>query len=297
VNSSVVSVIVPVHNVDRFLGEAVESVLAQTYREWELLLVDDGSTDGSRQIAERYAAEHPERIRFLHHQGHENRGASATRNLGIAHARGEYLALLDADDTWLPEKLAQQVPLMDSHPGVGMIYGSAFWWYGWTGEEADVRRDFTDVPRLASGIAVRPPELLVVCWRERTSIPLLTTALFRRDAVERVGGFEEEFRVIFTDQVFFTKLFLVTAVLPVHTTWAKYRRHPASSVARTARAGRVEEMAMIYLHWAERYLEEHGWRGTPVWNALQLRIWKQRHPRIAAAVRRAKHMLSRVSPA
>jgi len=292
-----VSVVMPVYNAAAFLEEAVESVLAQTYPNWELLLIDDGSTDGSRALAERYAAEHPERIRCLQHPGRENRGASATRNLGIANARGEYLAFFDADDVWLPQKLDEQVSLLDTRSDVGMVYGSAFWWYSWTGKETDRRREFLDVPRLPDGTVVSAPELLVACWRERTSIPLLTTALLRREAVEHVGGFEDEFRVVFTDQVFFTKLFLATAVLPVHTNWAKYRRHPASSVARTTREGKVGTFEVTYLRWAERYLAENGWRGTPAWKALQVRVWKHRHPRIANAVRHVKHVLSKVSAA
>src|ERR1700691_6786421 len=103
-----VSIITPFYNTERFLQEAIESVLAQTYSNWELLLVDDGSTDGSTAIAHRYADRAPAKIRYLAHPGRENRGLSASRNLGIAGAGGEFLALLDADDVWLPQKLEQQ---------------------------------------------------------------------------------------------------------------------------------------------------------------------------------------------
>src|SRR5437763_4919692 len=79
-------------NAERFLDEAIGSVFAQTYREWELLLVDDGSTDKSRNIAEHYAEQYPDKVRCLEHEGRQNRGMSASRNLGIAHAKGEYIA-------------------------------------------------------------------------------------------------------------------------------------------------------------------------------------------------------------
>src|SRR5205807_873118 len=79
-------------NAERFLREAVESVFAQTYPHWELLLVDDGSTDRSGEIARRFAADRPDRVRYLEHPGHENRGMSASRNLGIRSARGELVA-------------------------------------------------------------------------------------------------------------------------------------------------------------------------------------------------------------
>src|SRR5262245_39269876 len=85
-------------NGDRFIREAIESVLAQTYQSWERLLGDDGSTDGSSAIALEYASRFPGRIRYIEHEGHHNRGMSASRNAGIRHARGRYIALLDADD-------------------------------------------------------------------------------------------------------------------------------------------------------------------------------------------------------
>jgi len=286
-----VSVVTPVYNGARFLAEAVASVLAQTYESWELLLIDDGSIDGSRELAERYAAEHPGRIRSLHHPGHENRGAAASRNMGIAHARGEYLALLDADDVWLPHKLVEQVALLDAHPDVSMVYGSADWWYSWTGTRKDRARDRLDSPGFPSGQVIEPPLLLQTCLRERAPMPLPTTVLLRREAVEAMGGFEDTLPVVYDDQAFFTKLLLVGRVLPFDTSWARYRRHPDSSCAAAARTGETEALAGRYLAWAEHYLEEHGWRGTPVWNALRLRIWKHRHPRLAGIIRQVKHAL------
>src|SRR5688572_13258936 len=79
-------------NAERFFEEAIKSVFDQTYDQWELLLVDDGSTDGSTQIARWYAEGFPGKVRLLEHPGHENRGMSASRNLGLEHARGEYVA-------------------------------------------------------------------------------------------------------------------------------------------------------------------------------------------------------------
>ena len=89
-----VSVVLIFLDAERFLREAIESVLAQTFSAWELLLVDDGSTDGSSEIARCYAAEHPGAIRYLTHPGRENRGMSASRNLGIGAAAGEFVAFI-----------------------------------------------------------------------------------------------------------------------------------------------------------------------------------------------------------
>src|SRR5262245_22187425 len=107
-----VSAIMIFLNAAQFLQEAIWSVFAQTYDDWELLLVDDGSTDGGTDIALRYAHRYPQRVCYLEHPGHQNRGMSASRNLGIRNAKGDYIAFVDADDVWLPSKLAQQVAVL-----------------------------------------------------------------------------------------------------------------------------------------------------------------------------------------
>src|SRR5262245_51206234 len=131
-NKPLVSAIIIFFNAEKYFQEAIESVFAQTYAHWDLLLVDDGSTDGSTEIAVRYANRHPGKVRYMEHAGHQNRGMSATRNLGFRAARGEFVALLDADDVWLPSKLEQQVAVLTEHPAAGMIYAPTQYWYSWT---------------------------------------------------------------------------------------------------------------------------------------------------------------------
>ncbi len=123
--STRVSVIVPFMNAQPFITEAIESVLAQSYPAWELLLVDDGSTDGSRAVAQRYAERYPEKILCLEHDGRQNRGVSASLNLAMVRARGDYIALLDADDLCKPHRLEKQVAFLDAHPEVALL-GSWF---------------------------------------------------------------------------------------------------------------------------------------------------------------------------
>lgn len=112
-----VSVILPVHNRASSVARAVESVLAQTYRPLELLVVDDGSTDGTRDALVPFMSE----ITFL---GQRQAGAYAARNLALRHARGELVAFIDSDDAWRPHKLARQVPLF-AREHVGLVFGDA----------------------------------------------------------------------------------------------------------------------------------------------------------------------------
>lgn len=123
-----ISVVMPVWNSERHLAEAVASVRTQTESCWELLLIDDGSSDGSLRIALDFAEMDPDRIRILRHASGENRGSSASRNLGLRHARGEFLTFLDADDVWLPQCLATQLRVMEHHPEAAMVFCAAERW-------------------------------------------------------------------------------------------------------------------------------------------------------------------------
>lgn len=107
-SAPLVSVIMPLYNCERYVREAVDSVLAQTYGNLELIVVDDCSSDASPQIIELYG---DSRIRLLRHE--VNRGAAAARNTAIEHARGDYIAFLDSDDAWYPDKLEKQMAFMD----------------------------------------------------------------------------------------------------------------------------------------------------------------------------------------
>jgi len=115
--ASLVSVIMPVYRGERFVAKAIESVLAQTYHDFEILIVNDGSPDDSARIVRRFLP-NPQ-IRYIEQQ---NAGVAAARNTGIAHANGAFIGLLDQDDVWLPNKLARQVAYFDSHPEVGLVH-------------------------------------------------------------------------------------------------------------------------------------------------------------------------------
>jgi glycosyltransferase involved in cell wall biosynthesis len=115
-----VSIVVPVFNGCRFLPRAIESLLHQTLDDWEIVVVDDGSTDDTPSVIERYRARLGERMRCLRQ---ENAGASAARNRGIEHGTGRFVAFLDADDEYLPHKLARQLTLFERAPELGFVYG------------------------------------------------------------------------------------------------------------------------------------------------------------------------------
>jgi glycosyltransferase involved in cell wall biosynthesis len=280
-NSPLVSTIIIFLNGEQFIEEAIDSVFAQSFDGWELLLVDDGSSDGSTEIARRYAHTHPDRVRYLEHDGHQNRGASASRNLGIAAARGEYIAFLDADDVWLPHKLEQQVALLAAHPEAAMVYGPSEYWYSWTGAAEDAQRDFVQRLGVEPNRIVEPPELLKRFLRKDAPAPCPSDVLVRREVARRIGGFEVQFHGIyqlFEDQVFFAKLCLHSPVFVASECWDRYRQHEASCVVAVKRAGQYHTVRRFYLDWLEQYLAAQGERGSAVWDALQEELWPYRNP-------------------
>lgn len=117
-NPPLVSVVMPAYNVDWCIGKAIDSVLAQTHPTVELIVVDDGSTDSTARVLQNYG----DRIRVLHQP---NSGQSSARNAGIRAADGKYIAFLDADDWWLPEKLQRQVELLENSPHLGFCSTAA----------------------------------------------------------------------------------------------------------------------------------------------------------------------------
>ena len=179
-----VSVVVIFKDAEAFLEEAIESVRAQTFGRWELLLVDDGSRDQSTSIALRHAERDAGRVRYLDHPHHANLGMSATRNLGVSHARGALVAFLDADDMLFASALERQVALLEAHPRVGMVYGPLEYWYGWTGLREDEARNFIHPVGVPTEAIYEPPSLIEVFIRNTAFAP--AGMLLRRTIVERV---------------------------------------------------------------------------------------------------------------
>jgi glycosyltransferase involved in cell wall biosynthesis len=252
-----VSVVTIFLNGEPFLGEAIESVMAQSCRDFELLLVDDGSTDDSTSLARAWAERNPGRIVYLEHEEHANRGMSASRNLGIEHARGIYLAFIDADDVWRPEKLAEQLSIMREHEGLGMVCGAVNYWSSWAGGEDTI------VPTgHIQNRPVAPPDASLALYPlGQAAAPCPSDLLLRLDVVRALGGFEAHFtgpRQMYEDQGFLAKLYLAAPVYFSDRVWLDYRQHDASCVAAVTRDGRYREVRGYFLAWFRDYL-----RGIP----------------------------------
>jgi glycosyltransferase involved in cell wall biosynthesis len=209
-----VSVFIATYNHGRFLPECLDSILAQTYRDFEIVIVDDGSTDNTDEILKDYASRYPDRIRHLWHSGHQNRGVSHTSNVAIANCRGEYLAWIGSDDVWYPDILEKEVALLDSDSGLSFVYGYA--------HLINATGDF--LPGLYGTDITQDPDpvtpMLQYCH------PPAMTVMFRRTCLDQAGVFEES--LVYSDWELFIRLAAHWKIGFIDKPLAKYRMHGRS---------------------------------------------------------------------
>jgi glycosyltransferase involved in cell wall biosynthesis len=281
-----VTVVMIFYQAEAFLAAAIDSVLGQTFPDLELLLVDDGSTDGGPAIARHYASADPVRVRVLRHPGGGNRGMSAARNRGIAEARGRYVSFVDADDALFPSAIEEQLAILESWPGADLVFGPIEMWHSWTDDPADANRDVVSGGWDSLDTVVEPPALLVRMLELKTAIP--TGFLIRRAALKRVGGFEESFPGLNEDQAFMAKLLLDSAGYVSSQCWYRYRQHPGSCVQIALRAGRRHAARARFLAWLARHLRDHGVSDRRVWRVVRAETWKCRKVRLRGALGRLR---------
>ena len=254
-----ISVITIFRDAERFLPEAVASIKAQSIGAWELLLVDDGSTDGSSDFAREQAALDPDRVRYLEHPQHAKLGTSASRNLGLGQARAPCVAFLDADDVYLPQRLERHLQILDSHPDVDAVQSDSVYWISPVDRDdaAAEHRQRQGIWR--DGAVVDAPQILVALLA-LPSLHVFTCDLTaRRDLLLRLGGFEMEFKGTHEDLVLMTKLYLVCRVFVCGEFLAKVRRHTDSfTYAAQHEAhhadGLYQRDAHAFRAWLGRYL-------------------------------------------
>jgi glycosyltransferase involved in cell wall biosynthesis len=251
-----VSVVICYYNGAPFLAEAIDSVLAQTWADFELILVDDGSTDDSPRIAREYA-ERDQRVFLAQHPDHANHGLSASRNAGIALARAETIALLDADDVWREDKLAAQLAILEANPSVAMVCGGARYWRSWSGGADRTVPTGSGRP----GVVEPPHAALDFAPLGRQSAPCPSDLMLRRKAILAVGGFEETFRgplAFFEDQAFLLKLYLAFPIYVSDQIWLSYRKHDRSISSTAGQTGTARATRAHFLKWYGGYLKRRG---------------------------------------
>jgi len=214
-----VSVIVPLYNAREVIRETLESIRSQTWTDYEIVVVDDGSTDGSGETVQKFDG-------ILRYIRQENAGVAAARNRGIMESSGRYLALLDHDDLWHPTKLEKQVQLLEQRPEVGMVVTDV----------AHIDRDGR--PMHIIGAGYNPKETFARLF-VRGYVPTPSAAMIRRSVLSAIGGFDESFRSAgLDDHELWTRIaaYCEIANLPEPLTYHRNRTIQPEAVAMEHRA-------------------------------------------------------------
>ena len=203
----------------------------------------------------------------------------ASRNLGIAHARGELVLFVDADDVIVPRTLEDQVTFMDAHPQVGTVYGRMCEWRSWEDAKKD-EGDSTLNLHLELDRVHSPHVVLSTFLLHEDAVP--SGNLIRTELVRRVGGFEEQFTGMYEDQAFRVKLFRVASAYVSSRIWYYYRKHPDSCCAQTLRQGGMAKARERFLKWAESYCRHRGVRNPLLRRSIRRALRPFRYPRLAS---------------
>lgn len=279
-----VSVIIPCYNGEKFIGEAIESVLNQTYQDFEIIIVDDGSTDNSKDTVEPYLAD--SRIKLIQHG--KNKGIPAARNTGIKASRGEFIAFLDQDDLWLSEKLEKQIATFESRPkDLGWVFSDMLVVDnndGPTKERWGSRKVPTNISQLS------PREVMKALFLY--NFISIITVLVRRECIDTIGLLDESIRGGSDDYEFCLRLAVKYKVEYLNMPLAVHRIHEAnySNVERFFRDNllimdkvlaqepfltvfRKKKLAMLYYSLGRYYQQNEGFHQAKeaLWKAIKYR--------------------------
>lgn len=203
-----ISVIVPNYNNAYYLGNAIQSILNQTFTDYEIIIVDDGSTDDSKNVVDTFG----DRVRYI---WQENQGLAGARNTGIRAATGDLIGLLDADDEWCPDYLAQMVALSETHPDALVFYCMA----------QCMDADGFNLPQFVGGPPVDPKVLYQVLLRANFIIP--STVTFRRNPIVEAGYFDTNLRSC-EDWDLWLRLLPMGKIVGTFRNLVRYRVHGSS---------------------------------------------------------------------
>jgi glycosyltransferase involved in cell wall biosynthesis len=233
-----VSIITPTYNHEKFIGQCIESVLAQTYPNWEQIIIDDGSTDKTREIITGFK---DDRIKYLKQDNIGIWRLRETYNKALQISQGELIAVLEGDDFWPPDKLEKQIPVFDK-PDVVLSWGKA------TITNREGKTLYTN-PKNFKGFENRRKEVVIKKLLRQNFISACT-AMCRKDALLSVGGFQQPSQAMYVDYPTWLELSLIGELKPVNEVLGYYRRHSGQiSIVREIEMGKVNyECALSFFH-------------------------------------------------
>ncbi|GJL65532.1 MAG: hypothetical protein NPIRA05_05030 [Nitrospirales bacterium] len=285
----------PFFNAESYLEDALTSVAQQSYSNWELLLVNDGSTDRSREIALDFASKDRSRVHYLEHAGVRNLGKSTSRNLGISRAKGKYLCFLDADDVFMADKISRQVQIFDEYPNVTMVFGNTLWWYSWKGAEIEGQTDYVPDLCLESDRIIEPPSLIKVFLGGMAGKPpCICSVMVKSGIVRLVNGFDENIQHLYEDQVLLAKLLSQYSVVVTQDALEKYRQRDDSDWHQSIQTGEDLAARCVFIMWLDSYLSSNGIDVGDMLPLLKSELRGCRHPDSYRVIRKIKSAVRRL---
>jgi glycosyltransferase involved in cell wall biosynthesis len=236
----VVSIIIPAYKAERFIGETLASIRAQTFSSWEAIVVEDGTRDGTESIVTEFAKSVSQPVIFLRHE--INQGLPATRNTAIARARGEWIALLDSDDLWMPDHLEKAVARAQAS-GADLVHSGVMMF------DSDSGRDDAERVPSAAALANFPRSLFLAEYIIQPS-----SVLLRSELCQQVGGFNPESRYVEDRELWLRLVRRGAKFAYVDAITCRYRQH---AVAMTKNAAAMAEGA------AKVYEANADWEAMP----------------------------------
>lgn len=233
-----VSVIIPNYNTSAYLPDALKSVLGQTYTDFEVVVVDDGSTDHSRELVESFQAAFQGKLHYVYQS---NQGLPAARNTGIRNSTGEFIALLDADDVWLERRLERSVAMMDRKPEVGLVHAKV--------ARIDTAGNVFEIPPIPHAKYLSG-SIANYIYTRRAHLPV-ATIMFRRCCLEQAGVFDETMRAT-EDRDMWFRIAEHYPVAHIDEILAYYRISPTSMSRDSERM----------FKWQMYFIEKHRRRGA-----------------------------------
>ncbi len=298
-----ISVVMIFLNAERFIADSIASVAMLGRQDWELILVDDGSTDGSTGIAQAAATASGGRIRYFEHDRHANRGMAVSRNRGLHEARGDYVLYLDSDDILFPDALDRLAAPLDADPAIGLSCAATLFW-NWDpaiAGDPDRMQLFGEwADRTVAG-----RDFLAAMIADEGLHPANCSTMIRRGAMLEAGGFDLAFPGIYEDTALMTALLIRHRVHVSRACVSAYRMHLASHCHSAIDAGdyvadRPNAARRRYLDWALAYLREQGALDRRMVQAIDQasHAARGRGPvaRLVNGVRHPRKILARVRP-
>ncbi|NEQ54987.1 MAG: glycosyltransferase, partial [Leptolyngbya sp. SIO3F4] len=257
----IISVIIPAYNSAKTIQVSIDSVLSQTFSDFELIVIDDGSTDKTLELVKSIKDPRLKLFSF------ENAGAATARNRGIANAKSDFIAFLDADDVWLPEKLVDQLAAFEHDPSAGLVYS-------WS-DYINANGDFLCVGKrvITSGNTEDTyAKLLVSNFLENGSTPLV-----RMDVLKDIGGFDESLKSS-QDLDLYLKIATKYRFVTVPKVQVKYRVTPGSITSKTAENEKrqLEFINKVFSEAPEKYRHLQRPRLSGFYRYLMLRIVEEK---------------------